>query len=253
MSIESDSNLRIFPFDSKTTLSKAIKDYLQTAKDHNERWLLCKFDEYIEKNRLDDHIEDVELEHFDRFLDSLSVSPALRKDYEYRLKPFQRCIGLVEVKVKKNPSVQNGKCAKCPVRLKSEKEVAEAREKITKHRNTIEEMIEEKRKECAQCPKEAAFDKEIEGYRTTILQQESKINTLVSNTGEIEQIKQLQTRKTEIEQEIAKGKKIIENQRFVKLRCDMKSGSIVSFGNDCMHCNDSLSCSKYYELTNPRA
>jgi len=276
MVYESNSTLKIFPlegsFDSKTTLSRVITEYLQTRKDHTENWLLNKFKEDMEKKKRNIHIADVTLEDFDHFRKSLSTSEALLKSYESRLKHFQEYIGLSQVTVKKKRNPENDQAVILDLKkelTKRDKQLAEKDVVISKHDETIEgqnAIIEahtaEKDKECSQCSKtadlnktiilnKATFDKEKQGYKATIDEKQYTIDTFESNKEEIEEIKRLLTQKTQIEGEIAKGKKIRENERFVKVRCDMQGGSIVSFGNDCMHCSDSLSCPKYYELTNP--
>lgn len=257
MAGKSNSDLKIFPFDSKTTLHRAIKNYLETRNSRIDRWLLDKFEE---KNSNVSYVKDIKANDFDRFLSSLSVSPTSLKSYASRLKRFQEYIGLSQVTVKKKHNPKNDQDVILELQkkvTKAEKERDEKERERAAHSRTIDEM-KEKEKECSRCPKIVPLDERIRSTEATLKKEREEnkakldgLKYIIDQCGEIEEIKQLLAQKTQIEEEIAKTKKLIENQRFVKVRCDMKGGSVVSFGNDCMHCNDSFSCSKYYELTNP--
>ena len=191
-----DSDLKIFP--SNTTLCQAIDEYLETRKKSIETWLLKKFKEHMQKKR-DAYIKTITLDDFKGFLDSLSVSPALRKNYGYRLKRFQEYMELPE---------------------------------------------------SARASTRVALEKEREKNKAIIELLKYKIDTFIAESGEIEEIQQLQLKKAQIDEEIAKRNKIIEKQQIVKVRCPMK-GFVVPFGNDCMHCDDWETCTKYGELTRP--
>jgi hypothetical protein len=266
-------------FDSETTLCQAIKKYLETRKSRADRWLLKQFREYMEKkNPKDYQLKDITLEHFNSFLDFPSVS-ASRKNYEPRLKPFEAYIGLSQVKVKKNRNPKNDLSYKLEKEqkehTKTKKQLASERVNVVARDGTINEQdqtIEEQRaeiktltdgraKECSQCPKtvsfnktiasnQATFDKERQGYKVTIDEKQYTIDTFESNSEEIEEIKRLLTQKTEIEGEIAKGKKIMEKQQIIKLPCSNKGGSLVPFGNDCQECDNFATCESYGELMN---
>jgi len=268
-----------------TTLYSIITEYLETHKKSTETWLLTRFKEYMDKKEKNIHVEKVKedalkgIDYFEDFLDSLSISETSKNNHRSRMKRFQQSIGLSEVKAKKKRNPENDQAVILDLKkklTKTERERDEEKHAKEAHKQTILEnetksnekdaVIKahtlEKEKECSQCPKtvsfnktitsnQATFDKERQEYKARIDEKQYTIDTFESNKEEIEEIKRLLTQKTQIEEEIAKGKKIRENERFVKVRCDMQGGSIVSFGNDCMHCNDSLSCPKYYELTNP--
>jgi uncharacterized coiled-coil protein SlyX len=248
--------------EKETTVIGAINEYLKMRKQLKKRkngaeiWILNQFKEYMRKKRTNVYIPDVTLEDFEDFLDSLHVSPKTRANYVPKMRRFQRYIGLSGVKDKKDGKPENPKLVilKLEKKLaKKDKELAEKEEALILHNQTIESqdakirtMTERKEKDqekqCSQCPKIAPLNATINELQSV---------QYMIDSGEFEKVKQLLAQKPQIEEEIAKGTKIMENQRFVKVRCDMKGGSILSFGNDCMHCKDSFSCQKYYELTNP--
>lgn len=296
MNTDSNSQDLSFPENEKEiTVVSAITEYLKTRqyrkkrKNRPEIWFFKQFRTYIEDKMPNVKIREITDKDRDRFLDSFSVSLTTRATYASRMNGFleyarARYIDLSEPKSKKNPEPENPKLVILKLEnivAKKDKDLDSERARVTAHSQTIDEknaeierMKQGKQKECSQCPKiapltqkneadKATFDKEIEKYRITVDKQQSKINTFVSNSGEIEEIEQLEAQKAEkerkineLDEEIAKRNKIMENRQIVKVLCPVKSsvhyGSIVSFGNDCLHCEkDYVLCPKYDELTNP--
>lgn len=247
-----------------TTLHKDIENYLETRNNRDEKSVLNQFKEYMQKKSPEVQTKDATLNDFQSFPKSLSISATSKKSYASRLKPFQESIGLSEVKVKKNRTPKNDSSElekEQKAHAKIEKKLSETEEESAARWKTIEEKdaiikvyTAEKEQQCSRCSEIATLNKTITSNKAAFDKKMAKYDEVqyFIDSGQYEEAKQLVGQRTQIKEEIAKGTEMRKNERFVKVLCPMK-GNIVSFGNDCSHCNDSPSCGKYAELTNPRA
>jgi hypothetical protein len=263
-----------------TTLHKTIEEYLKTRNNRAERSVLNRFKEYMQKRRPEVQVKDVTVNDFQSFLKWLKVSAVSETIYASRLRPFQQFIGLSPTKIKKNRNPENDSSKlekEQNEHAKTKKELADKDEESRLRWETIKEKDvkineqdgiikaytsekdKEKEKECVQCPKivtlnrtiisnKATFDKEKEENRAIIDELKYKVDTFVSNSGEIEEIQHLETKKAQLDQDILNRNKIMGKQQIIQLRCFKKRFSFVPFGNDCQECDDSSECEPYTEL-----
>lgn len=249
-----------------TTLHKVIEEYLETRNNRDERSVLNRFKEYMQKKKPEVQVKDVTLLDFQSFPKSLLVSEVSQKIYASRLKPFQEYIGLFLVTVKKNRNPKNDQSVILELQkelTKTKRDSAGKDERIIARDGTINEqdqtiekqkaeiktLTEGRTEECSQCPKTAPLNETI---RLTVatLEKERKENK-ATNDGlkdEIQLLNQgLKIKNNELETkqgEIASLKtdneylkraieeqshdKLLEENQYLKVQLGQKDAEIES-------------------------
>lgn len=192
------------------SLSAAVKIYLKDVKDRNERSLLKRFCRFMPRGTKCQTLTD---DDFDRFLESLELSPSTLKNRQSILKRFKHYIGL-----ETTPSTHGGRKSRQkefePLKRQYEKKISELKNRLAAHQQTVDEL-------------------------------NARITMINSKRRSIKELDKLEQKKAELKRRIdelkQEQKTMRHNVRIYKVICPLNNRA-VSLGDDCHTCNYYIDC-----------